>query len=260
MPFVTDLPSKILSTLRQNLASLTAASTDPSTTQRTTTTAQPKQTSIAALDALISQHFRDTLSTQVSIAGRALPLIYAIVARLVTSESPHSPSPPVPGEHPGQGANSGNSCGKTVLVVDLEGRFDTTRLSCSEADLKHVYVYRPPRCMSGVEEVRKLVAEAQKWMLYGRHASRGREWWGTIVIGGPGGDINAGWKGWMRVDLDEEGVGFGMGGAFLSAEEALTTRERIQDVVDEAGWVVSSDWGGFKFREGRANEERQVLE
>lgn len=69
----------------------------------------------------------------------------------------------------------------------------------------------------------------------------GREWWGTVVVGGPGGDVSAGWKGWARVER-AGGNGFCAG---ISAEEAL--RER-QDGGEE--WVVRSEYGGFAFREG----------
>lgn len=86
-------------------------------------------------------------------------------------------------------------------------------------------------------------------MLYGEasRASAGREWWGTIVLGGLGaGDVIAGWKGWLRVDR-ESVRGFALG---ISAEEALEQRARRQDVVDEAGWAATSQWGSFVFLEG----------
>ncbi|PKS07438.1 hypothetical protein jhhlp_006042 [Lomentospora prolificans] len=254
---------EVLSTLRRSLASLTAPSSstiNPTTPQRPVATHQPKRTSIEELDALIARHFRDTLSTQVSITGRALPLIYALITHLVSSNIPSLPSPSTAATGAIGEAGPDDSCGKTVLVVDLEARFDVTRLRCREADLEHVYVYRPPRCISGVDEVRRVVTEGQRWMLYGRHASRGREWWGTVVIGGPGGDINAGWKGWMRVDMELDGIDFGVGGGVLSAEEAMSGRKRVQRVVDEAGWVVSSDWGGFRFREGELVTSREAHE
>lgn len=183
-----------------------------------------------------------------SIAGRALPLIYALVSRLVTERG--NVDDIRNAADTAERTNSVRSRGKTVLVVDLEARFDATRLRCPEADLRHVYVFRPPRCISGADEVRLVVADAQRWMLYGRHESRGREWWGTVLVGGPGGDVSAGWKGWMRVDLDEEEIGPGLGGGLISAEEALARRQTMQKAADGAGWVVSSDWGGFRFREG----------
>jgi hypothetical protein len=85
-------------------------------------------------------------------------------------------------------------------------------------------------------------------MLYGAHrASAGREWWGTVVVGGSGapGDISASWRGWLRVDRASVG-GFAVG---LSAEEALDQRAARQEVVDRAGWTASSAWGGFVFFE-----------
>ncbi|MBE3047124.1 hypothetical protein IMZ48_32295, partial [Candidatus Bathyarchaeota archaeon] len=92
-----------------------------------------------------------------------------------------------------------------MLVVDLEGRFDVTRLSCAEADLKHAYVLKPRACLSA-EEVRGVIEGGQRWMLYGAHGSKGRGWWGTLVVGGPGGDVSVGWRGWARVER-EEGAG-----------------------------------------------------
>lgn len=91
-------------------------------------------------------------------------------------------------------------------------------------------------------------------MLYGdaSRASAGREWWGTIVLGGLGaGDVVAGWKGWLRVDR-ESVRGFALG---ISAEEALEQRERRQDAVEAAGWAATSQWGGFVFRDGEEVRE-----
>ncbi|KAI1655430.1 hypothetical protein F4813DRAFT_366952, partial [Daldinia decipiens] len=83
-------------------------------------------------------------------------------------------------------------------------------------------------------------------MLYGAHGSRAREWWGTVVIGGGSGasvkgDVNAGWKGWLRVER-EEVAGFPVG---ISVEEALRDRNKRQEVVEDAGWVASSRVGSY---------------
>jgi hypothetical protein len=142
---------------------------------------------------------------------------------------------------------------KTVVVVDLESAFDATRLSCSQEGLRHVHIYRPPR--GSPTHVREMIAGIETWMLYGDHSSTTREWWGTIVLGGIGaGDVNAGWKGWLKVEREEVG-GFAVG---LSAQEAFESREKRQDVVDQAGWTATSSWGSFIFQEGLQVQKRQV--
>jgi len=83
-------------------------------------------------------------------------------------------------------------------------------------------------------------------MLYGDHGSKGREWFGTIVVGGMGGDVNVGWRGWSRVEREEVG-GFGWG---VSVEEAVGERERRREAVDGKGWrAVCEELGGeFTFQ------------
>lgn len=88
-----------------------------------------------------------------------------------------------------------------------------------------------------------MVERGEKWIVYGAHGSKGREWWGTIVVGGLGGDVCGGWRGWLRVDREQRG-GFGR---IVSAEEALLERDRGEG--EPATWVVSSEWGGFRFNE-----------
>lgn len=78
-------------------------------------------------------------------------------------------------------------------------------------------------------------------MLYGEHGSKGREWVGTIVNGGLGGDVNLGWRGWLRIEREEVGT-FGRG---ISVEEAVGDRERI---VDGKGWKALCDGLGGEFR------------
>ncbi|EJT72899.1 hypothetical protein GGTG_09750 [Gaeumannomyces tritici R3-111a-1] len=64
---------------------------------------------IPALNGLAAKHLRATQAAVVSVSGRQLPLIYLLVATLIAP--PH---------------------GKTVVVVDLESRFDITRvLECT---------------------------------------------------------------------------------------------------------------------------------
>lgn len=184
-----------------------------------------KLTHISLLDEIAASHFHTTKVAGIGISGRHLPLLYKLISNLV--------SPPYL---------------YAVLVIDIEGRFDVTRLTCSPSHMRHVYVQRPAR--SDPEHTRTLVTEAEGILLYGdvAGASAGREWWGTIVVGGLGaGDISAGWKGWLRVDR-EKVRGFGLG---ISAREALDQKSQRQHAVDAAGWEATSQWGGFIFKEGK---------
>ncbi|PNY29567.1 Uncharacterized protein TCAP_00518 [Tolypocladium capitatum] len=183
-----------------------------------------KVTHMDELDEVAARHFRDTQAAAVSVSGRSLPLLYKLVSSLVAP--PHR---------------------QTLLVLDLDGRFDATRLTCGADDLRHVYVQRPAR--SSPEHLRALVADAEGFMLYdaAAQASRSRQWWGTVVVGGLGaGDITAGWNGWLRVDRDQVQA-FALG---MSADEALAQRDARQEAVDAAGWAATSPWGGFVFHEG----------
>jgi hypothetical protein len=87
-------------------------------------------------------------------------------------------------------------------------------------------------------------------MIYSKHASIAREWWGSIVIGGgspvvlgPEAAVTTGWRGWLRVDR-EEVRGFDLG---MSIEEALLDRDRRQRAVNDAGWTANCVWGGYTF-------------
>lgn len=230
---------------------------------------------IQDLDRLVTQHFRATQSAPLSLSGRYLPLIYLLVATLIAA--PHN---------------------KTVVIVDVEGRFDITRVTqCvphQEApvptvtdavednshtkeqqsnadqghqgrtkdqptiaparqvtlnDLKHVYVYRPAR--GSTSHIREVLSAAENHMIYSRHASVAREWWGSIVIGGgsptvlgpDAASVTTGWRGWLRVDRKDI-RGFDLG---MSIEEALLDRDRRQRAVNDAGWTAHCVWGGFNF-------------
>lgn len=182
-----------------------------------------KSTHISSLDDIAAAHFHTTKAPGISISGRHLPLLYTLISNLISP--PHL---------------------YAVLVIDVEGRFDATRLTCLTTHMEHVYIQKPAR--GYVEQVRALAAEAEGILLYGDVArqSAGREWWGTIVVGGLGaGDIATGWKGWLRVER-ENVRGFALG---ISADEAVSQKEKRQDVVDSAGWAASSQWGGFVFQE-----------
>ncbi|KAH7148952.1 hypothetical protein EDB81DRAFT_481615 [Dactylonectria macrodidyma] len=199
-------------------------STSPSNRASTQVPIQAaKPTHMRPLDELAARRFQNTKTAGVSLSGRHLPLLYKIISALV--------SPP---------------CLHALLVIDLEGRFDATRLTCDESHLHHVYVQHPAH--SSPERLRTVVSEAEGFMLYGNgaHASGARQWWGTVVVGGIGaGDIATGWKGWLRVDR-EHIRGFALG---ISGEEAMEQRGRRQDAVDAAGWAATSDWGGFSFND-----------
>lgn len=186
-----------------------------------------KLTHLDALDTIISRHFRATQAATPSVAGRSLPLLYTLVSRLASP--PHR---------------------YAVLVIDLDGRFDPTRLTCSDTDARHVYLQRPSRLTSrsSTDRLRAVVAAAENFMLYGAaahpEASAARSWWGTIVIGAHGaGDLAATWRGWLRVDR-EPVQPFPLGS---SAEEALTQRPTRQAAVDAARWAATSPWGSFLF-------------
>lgn len=165
---------------------------------------------------------------------------------------------------------------KAVAIVDFEGRFDPVRLlaarpfeeaaatsttsppaeskpraAVQRADLDHVHILRPAR--GSITHIADCVASIEKYMLYGSHRSRGREWWGTVVIGGglnPAGSasaaasaqvaVTADWKGWLRVDRAEVPTLWDM-----SVQEALADREKRQAAVEGAGWVASSPWGSL---------------
>ncbi|KAI1432696.1 hypothetical protein GGR50DRAFT_577524 [Xylaria sp. CBS 124048] len=183
------------------------------------------------LSSLITRHHQATQSAPLplfSVSGRYLPLLYHLISTLIAS--PHN---------------------YTLVIIDAEGKFDITRLisqnkssyPATPPDLSHVYIYRTPT--HGQEHIRAALAAADEFMLYGSHGSRSREWWGTVVIGGAGGGhVNAGWRGWLRVDRETVG-GFAVG---MSVEEALQERGRRHEVVDAAGWVASSHWGSYAWK------------
>ncbi|KAK3987269.1 hypothetical protein QBC44DRAFT_127342 [Cladorrhinum sp. PSN332] len=213
-----------------------------------TTHHRPRIFPIPGLDDLMQRHFRDTTRSggrapPLAVSGRYQELIYLLIATLT--------SPPLR---------------KTISVVDFDGRFDAVRLLVTRPvlpekgsaiekpgreDLEHVYVWRPERGYQG-----DVYDEVERFMLYGNHGSREREWWGTVVIGtgpslGPGRSrgaypghvaVIAGRTGWMRVDRVEVQVFCGKG-----VEQALRERDSRQAAVEAARWVASSAWGEFVF-------------
>jgi hypothetical protein len=128
-----------------------------------------------------------------------------------------------------------------------------------QADLKHLHIYRVPTTSSRAH-IREVVASAEEYMIYGTHSSKGRPWWGTIVIGGGAAeglrnpkqkgkgtqvvkgdnfDVTAAWAGWMKVEKGHV-PGFMVG---ASAEEAMRDRRRRQEAVEASGWIGKSVWG-----------------
>lgn len=193
-------------------------------------------------------NFRNARGVPLQLTGRYMPLVYKLVSTLVTCP-----------------------CQKAVVVIDAENQLDCTRLTApsspdqqadAEDDFDHVHVFQPARCSP--ERLRELIGRSEEWMLYSDHGSRAREWWGTIVIGGPAigapipapslpasahgprgpsADVTAGWKGWLRLDR-EDVPGYAIG---ASAAEAIVERAKRQDVVDSAGWKATCEWGEFTF-------------
>ncbi|KAI9735450.1 MAG: hypothetical protein M1818_006456 [Claussenomyces sp. TS43310] len=152
-----------------------------------------------------------------------LPLLYHIVSTIV--------SPPRSG---------------TVVVVDVDGRFDITRLTCAYGDLKHVHVLRPSK-----SSLKVTMESVEHYMLYGgrqgKHVSADREWVGTIVYGGIGSNITGGWRGWLKVESEREDVvGFGLG---MSVEEAVVDRDARQTALMQRGWRATSAWGTYTWAE-----------
>lgn len=233
---------------------------------------------IRDLDTLVTHHFRATQSAPLSLSGRHLPFIYLLVATLVAA--PHSKAVVVVDidakfditrvfqctPHPSSLAYEGTP--KTAAPLNdaitaqphkptavqaghTDGHATVTQVQrVTLDDLKHIHVYRPAR--GSPSHIRDVLAAAEHHMVYSRHASSAREWWGTIVIGGgspailgsANADVTTGWRGWLRVD-HEEIRGFEVG---ESIEEALAERDRRQRKVDEAGWTANCVWGGFHFR------------
>jgi hypothetical protein len=199
-----------------------------------------KSTHIADLDGVVARHFQSTKAPALAISGRYHPLVYKIASTLVSP--PHQ---------------------FALLIIDLDGRLDATRLCCDEEDARHVYVQRPSQQAAGSashaaahgessvdvnEHVKLLLAGAENFMFYSAAAagSGTRQWWGTILVGSVGlCDIAAGWKGWLRVDR-EQVPAFPLG---FSIEKALGRRDARQAAADEAGWSTDSQWGGFVFQE-----------
>ncbi|PTB64528.1 hypothetical protein BBK36DRAFT_1135828 [Trichoderma citrinoviride] len=193
-----------------------------------TGTGRVKLTHLDQLDQLAARQFRATQAPTIALSGRSLPLVYKVISTLVSP--PHS---------------------RALFVLDLEGRFDATRLTCADNDLQHVYVQQSPCDESSgtdLEVIRSFISDAEHFMIYDRAsaASLSREFWGTIVLGGMGaGDLVAAWKGWLHVER-EHVAEYSMR---ITLEEAFERRSDRQEAVDRSGWVAASQWGRFVFLE-----------
>ncbi|RYP44198.1 hypothetical protein DL768_009314 [Monosporascus sp. mg162] len=284
---------------------LTTLQTTALTTEPTSTTTRHKLLPIPALQDLAAHYHRTTQSAPpplLSVTGRYLPLLYHLVStlvaaphryavlvvdpearfdvtRVVGSSSPAASSSsssgicggsapaglnPTATSDPGPNPNPNpNSDGTPHPNPSLSGG----SYPATPADLRHVYVLRPPLS----SPLAPAVAAAREWMLYAPHGSRDRELWGTIVVGGGslpspsstssmsdggsgGGDVlvTAGWRGWLRVER-EDVPGFGMGesggSGALSVEEALRERRRWGEAVERAGWVAGWRGGRYVWKE-----------
>ncbi|KAK6846207.1 hypothetical protein PG987_001395 [Apiospora arundinis] len=205
----------------------------------------PSLATLIARHHQVSQTFPPPL---LSLSGRYLPFLYHLISTLIAA--PHN---------------------YTVTIIDADHRFDVTRLLVDSStsnttstsypatrdDLKHIYVYRPARS-ADQSQIQASLAAARDHMLYAPHASRGRAWWGSVVVGGTGGgfggsatvdgrgerlvaDVVASWKGWLYVQR-EEVSGFGVG---MSVEEALSEREKRAELVRNRGWEARAREGAY---------------
>lgn len=174
---------------------------------------KPSRLGIAGLDELWAKH-----GGRLEITGpERLALLYHIVSRAVSL--------------PRAGA---------IVVVDVDGFFDVSRLSCSVDDMDHVYVCSP---VDG--NITQTAAEVEELLLAGGHESMGRELVGIVVSGGQGGDIMVDWRGWLRVENERGDIPkFDLN---VSAEQAFRERNERQTAVESKGWRALSDWGQYRW-------------
>ncbi|KUJ18146.1 uncharacterized protein LY89DRAFT_38900 [Mollisia scopiformis] len=167
---------------------------------RQTSLPNPSKTGIQTLDTFWSHN-----GGKLSVTGRGLPFLYQLLTSLLL-----------------------NLHG-TVALLDLTARFSPSHVSVPSSELQHIHVFQPTP-----SNLKVTLESVEKYMLYSEHGSKGREWVGTIVLGGNGGDINIGWRGWLRVEK-EEVTKFGDGVGVEEAWGEKGMRQR-QEVVDKVGW------------------------
>jgi len=176
---------------------------------RQTSIPNPSKTGIPTLDTFWSHN-----GGRLSVTGRGLPFLFHLLTSLLT-----------------------NLHG-TVALLDLTARFSPSHISFPFSELQHIHVFRPTP-----SNLKVTLESVEKYMLYGEHGSKGREWVGTIVLGGTGGDINIGWRGWLRVEKEEVGkFGDGVRVEEVWGEKGMKQR---QEVVDEAGWRADCEFGDY---------------
>ncbi|KAJ4396352.1 hypothetical protein N0V93_000571 [Gnomoniopsis smithogilvyi] len=282
--FRSSLNSTSLNRQPSSTAAISAAHTSYQPALAAPSLSKVKSYPIQLLDILVARHFRATQSAPLSLSGTHLPLIYKLVATLIAAPqnkavvvididakfditrvlqcAPCPPSPaadqaPIFTESPSTVSNEGPIQQQKRPASNLRSEDDQIctpdQSLVAIDDLKHVHIYRPAR--GSPAYIREVLNSAEHFIVYSKHASVAREWWGTIVIGGgsptalgPGhADVTTGWKGWLRVDRDDV-RGFPLG---MSAEEALVDRQQRQRAADVSGYAATCAWGNFHFREAR---------
>jgi len=174
----------------------------------------------------LDAHFRRQQGiTRLGIVGRGYPLLYHIISSQLSLLN------------------------RTLCIVDLSHRFSPSHLGVLDPSLlQHIHVFFPtPANLTATLE------SLEDYMMYGEHGSKGKVWAGTIVIGDvpPVGAQGKGniyfalemWKGWVRVERKEV-ARYPTG---VSPKEVVVERDKRQDVVDEKGWRVSSEYGEYIF-------------
>jgi hypothetical protein len=130
-------------------------------------------------------------------------------------------------------------------VVDTDGRFDVSRLTCGFEELQHVHVFCPVRGRAGVLDCLK---EVERFLIDGGHWSWDRECVGTVVNGAKDGGLNVSWRGWLTAESERSGVpGFGAG---MSVEEAMEVREERMWAVERKSWRARCEWGDYQWQDG----------
>ncbi|CZR53125.1 uncharacterized protein PAC_03003 [Phialocephala subalpina] len=168
----------------------------------------PSKTGVPTLDTFWSHH-----GGKLSVSGRGLPFLHHLLTSLLTN------------------LNS------TIALLDLTGRFSPSHLSVPFSELQHIHIFLPTP-----SNLKVTLDCVEKYMLYGEHGSKNREWVGTILLGGNGGDVNIGWRGWMRVEREEVGKFGEVGVEEVWAEKGMRQR---QEVVDGKGWKAECEFGDY---------------